>query len=151
MATSVNIINAQVGELAVSAELLSRGHVVCAMLPGYPAIDLMTLDKTHNVRKLIQVKFVPKRKPSWLCTSAIEQMIDPRLVYVFVCKTKPPCVGFDYYCIIEADVRSFSKQQNSVAVAKRTAVDPSFVDNNMRRIDLSDPKYVMYKNNFTIF
>ena len=151
MASSTSAISGSVGELAVSAELLSRKHVVCSMLPGYPAIDLITLDRNHNVRKLVQVKYVPNAKASWLCTKAIEQAVDSRLIYVFVCKAKKPCVGFDYYCIEEADVRTISECQNAATVSRRTQADSSFVDNDMRRVDLTDPKYLNHKNNFTIF
>jgi len=151
MASSKSVVSGQVGELAVAAELLSRGHIVCAMLPGYPEIDLLVLNKGHNVHKLVQVKYDPGKKPSWLCTKTIERVIDPRLIYVFVCRATPPCMGFDYYCLPEVLTRRISKQQNDVAVARRKLKDSNFVDNDMRRIDLTDPKYPVPKNDFSVF
>lgn len=151
MASATSVMNGQVGELATSSELLSRGHIVCGMLPGYPAIDLVTLDNGHNVRRLVQVKYEPTTKPSWLTTSAIERQIDSRLIYVFLCRAQASSVGFDYYCITEADTRTISTQQNAATVARRLQSDSGFVDNEMRRIDLTDPQYLAYKNNFSIF
>jgi len=151
MASATSVTNGHVGELAVAAELLSRRHIVCHMLPGYPAIDLVTLDTGHNVRKLVQVKYVPNRKASWLCTKAIERAIDPRLVYVFVCKAVAPCIGFDYYCLEQADLIAISKAQNAAAVKQKEIIDPAFKDNDMRRVNLADPKYLIYRNNFAIF
>ena len=145
-----SILNGQVGELLACAQLLTRGYITSVMPAGYPVIDLLVLTKDHQVSKLVQVKYAPKPKPSWVLSSNVETIADDRLIYVLICRTASD-FGYEFYCIPADKVAALVKQRNDEYVAKRLSTNAGYVDNAMRRLELSDEQRHTYRDAFHFF
>ena len=145
-----SILNGQVGEHLVCAELLRRRHVTCIMPAGYPDIDLVVLDQAHEVRHLVQVKFTPKRTSTWVLNDRSESVIDAKLIYVLVCISTDG-QSYRFFCIPAGEVAPLVKAENEAYVLKAQKRRPSYMDNSMRRITLAQPLTQKYEGNFGTF
>lgn len=150
MPNPTSILNGQVGEQLVCAELLRRGHVTCIMPAGYPDIDLVVLDQAHEVRNLVQVKFTPKKIPTWVLNDRSEALTPSKLVYVLVC-VRTDGQGYRFFCIPATDVATLVKERNESYVLKAKKRRENFKDNSMRRFTLKPPMDQKYEGNFRIF
>ena len=149
-ANAKSILNGQVGEQLACAQLLTQGYITSVMPTGYPVIDLLVLTKDHQVSKLVQVKYTPKPKPTWVLSSNVETVTDHRLIFVLICRTASQ-VGYEFYCIPADKVAELVKQRNVEYVAKKRLVNAGYVDNTMRRLELSVEQRQTYRNAFHLF
>lgn len=144
MPNAITSLNGLRGEQIASSYLLRYGLIPLPFPPNYPKFDILALDPSHEICSFIQVKYNSLPKPIWKTSNSVESSSGKKLTYLLIHDDPLKTDSYIIYIIPEADLINISSTQNAEYVVRRIKDNPGYIDNNMRSIDLSDPKYLPY-------
>lgn len=131
---------AKAAEYYVAAELSRRGMIVSFPEAGAPGFDLMTCrqDGTHPIS--IQVKSKQDRSREWVLGKKAEELVDERLLYVFVsldCERIP-----EFHIVRSSEFAAFAAQYHRDFLSRRNSRGEPNKDTSMRKFLDKDGLYL---------